>query len=117
MIPRSKDGIPEIKVPPMDPFVINKTTFIFSHPLVQGKAVLRNVKTHGLSKVTTKSVDYKRKGDQVTINVKAFIPELFVEGMYKSKIKINTVNIASKGLFNATFSELMEEYKIINYNY
>ncbi|XP_065358460.1 uncharacterized protein LOC135952445 [Calliphora vicina] len=106
MIPRSKDGIPEINVPPMDPFVINKTSYIFSHPIVQGKVSVRNLKLHGLSKVITKSLDYKREGDQVTLKVKSHIPEMFVEGMYRAKIKVNAANISSKGPFNVTMTNI-----------
>ncbi|XP_037808919.1 uncharacterized protein LOC119601810 [Lucilia sericata] len=106
MIPRSKDGIPEINVPPMDPFVINRTSYIFSHPIVQGKVAVRNLKIHGLSKVITKSLDFKREGSQVNFKVKSFIPEMFAEGMYKAKIKLNAANISSKGPFNVTLTNI-----------
>lgn len=96
----------------MDPFYINKTTFIFTHPLVQGKVQARNILIHGLSKVVTKSLEFKREGNLATLNLKAYIPDMFVEGMYRTKVKINNANIASKGPFNASFSKYIFKINI-----
>ncbi|KAM7352964.1 circadian clock-controlled protein daywake-like [Cochliomyia hominivorax] len=106
MIPRSKNGIPELNIPAMDPFVVNKTTYIFSHPLVQGKVSVRNAKIYGFSKMKTTNLDYKRQGDKMFVKVKSHVPDLYVEGMYKAKIKVNNANIASRGSFNVTFDDI-----------
>lgn len=105
MIPRSKDGIPELNVPPMDPFVINRTSYIFSHPIFDGKLSVRNMKIHGLSKITTSQVNYKREGKRSSMTAQSFVPKMFVEGTYKAKIRINTANISSRGPFNVTLSK------------
>lgn len=104
MIPRAKNGIPELNIPPMDPLVVNRTSYVFSHPIFEGKLSVRNMKIHGFSKVKTSQVKYKHEGKRSSLTAQSFIPKIFVEGMYKAKVRISTANISSRGPFNVTLS-------------
>ncbi|KAM7351304.1 uncharacterized protein ACRADG_004217 [Cochliomyia hominivorax] len=106
MIPRAKNGIPEINVPPMDPLEIEKTSYEFTNNIIRGKVALRNLKIKGLSNTQVKGVDFKKDGDNIKLEVKSNTPKLHIEGRYKAEVLINNAKMNSKGTFNLTMSDI-----------
>lgn len=107
MIPRAKNGIPELNIPPMDPLEIDKTSYEFTNNIIQGKVALRNLKITGLSNAVVNDVNFKREGDKFKLEVKSKTPKIFIEGRYKAEVTINNSKMNSKGLFNLTMSEFL----------
>ncbi|XP_065356923.1 protein takeout-like [Calliphora vicina] len=106
MIPRAKNGIPELNIPPMDPLEVDKTNYEFANSIIQGKVALRNLKINGLSDTIINSVDFKKDGDNIKMEVKSLTPKLFIEGKYKAEVKINDARMNSKGVFNLTMTDI-----------
>ncbi|CAD6997909.1 unnamed protein product [Ceratitis capitata] len=81
-MPRLKDGIKELNIPPMDPFIIERNNIEIRSSFVQGRAQIRNVRVFGISEGNVQ------------------------KGNYKADMTLNEVKMTPKGYFNVTMSDL-----------
>ena len=115
MLPKAKVGIPELNLPPMDPFVVDKANYQFTTNSLQGKVGVRNLKIVGLSDTTFESIDFKKNGDNITYQMKTKTPKIVIDGKYKAEININDNKMNAKGDFNVTMSKYSKlSARIIN---
>lgn len=105
MIKRSKDGVPELNIRPIDPLIQEKSNLQFENNFVQGKMALRNVRIVGLSKSTVDKTEFERNGDKVKFTTYTRTPKLQVDGSYKAEVFVNNNKMSSKGIFNVTISK------------
>ncbi|XP_075149769.1 protein takeout-like [Haematobia irritans] len=106
MIKRSKGGVPELNIPPIDPFVQDKITMQFENNFIQGRVTGRNIRAVGISKAIVEKVDFKKDGNTITFNTVNRLPKLRVDGQYKSDVVFNNNKLSAKGSFNATMSDI-----------
>lgn len=105
--PRLKDGIKELNIPPMDPFIIERNNFEVRSSFAQGRVQVRNVRIFGISEGTVRKVDYRMDGDKVHMGLATQMPRLYIEGNYKADMMINELKMTPKGYFNVTMSDLV----------
>lgn len=105
MIKRSKDGVPELNIRPIDPLIQDKSNLQFENGFVQGKISLRDVKVVGLSNTVVDKADFVKDGNNVKLTTYSKTPRLEVEGSYKADVFINNNKMSSKGNFNVNISK------------
>ncbi|XP_030377198.1 uncharacterized protein LOC115626085 [Scaptodrosophila lebanonensis] len=106
MTPRLKDGNPELKQLPYEPFVLNRTTFQYSNGPVNGRITVRNAKIHGFANNKVKDVDLKVDGDKIKVRLVSFLPKINIVGSYKADMQVNSLHLKPKGDFNLTLSDV-----------
>ncbi|XP_037959592.1 uncharacterized protein LOC119688965 [Teleopsis dalmanni] len=106
MVPLTKNGIKELNIPPLDPFVIEKSNYQYSNGAVQGRITVRNVRVHGMSNAVVENVDFRLNGDKLDVDFIAKVPNMAVEGTYKAEMKINDVKMTPKGVFNVSMTDI-----------
>lgn len=110
MLKISKNGIPELNIMPVDPFVVRKATVQFENSLVQGKASVKNMKVIGLDNAVIEDSDFKINGKLTQYKGVIRLPYLKVEGSYKANIFINNNKISSSGEFNANLTDIVAKF-------
>ncbi|XP_004534503.1 uncharacterized protein LOC101456062 [Ceratitis capitata] len=106
LMPRLKDGIKELNIPPMDPFIIERNNIEIRSSFVQGRAQIRNVRVFGISEGNVQKVDFRLDGNKVNMGLVSHMPRLYIEGNYKADMTLNEVKMTPKGYFNVTMSDL-----------
>lgn len=107
MMPRLKNGIEELSIPPLDPFVIEKSRYQYAQGPVQGRVALKNVHVYGLSGAIIEAVNFKTSKNKVNLRIITRIPSIFVEGTYKGDVKINELKFSPKGYFNVSITDVV----------
>ncbi|XP_075149768.1 uncharacterized protein LOC142223803 [Haematobia irritans] len=105
-VKRSKVGIPELNIPPIDPFVREKLSLQFENNIIKGKVSVRNFRVKGLSDVVVGDVDFQRQGKATKLKTHNHIPKLEVDGQYKADVYLNNNKMSSKGDFNAIITDI-----------
>uniref|UniRef100_A0A034WI37 Circadian clock-controlled protein n=1 Tax=Bactrocera dorsalis TaxID=27457 RepID=A0A034WI37_BACDO len=105
--PRLKDGIKELNIPPMDPFIIERNNIELRSGFATGRVQVRNVRIFGISDSVVQSVDHRMDGDKVSMGLVTQVPRLYLEGNYKADMMINEVKMTPKGYFNVTMTDLV----------
>ncbi|EDV94050.1 uncharacterized protein LOC6570070 [Drosophila grimshawi] len=106
LTPRLKNGISDLNIPPMDPFLLGKSSYNYNSGVLQGRIAMRNVVVHGLSEGIIDKVDYRLKNNHVRLEMLSHIPQMLAEGAYKADIKLNDMKITPKGTFNITLTNV-----------
>ncbi|XP_067621318.1 uncharacterized protein [Eurosta solidaginis] len=107
MIPRLKNGIKELNIPPMDPFIIARNNIEVRTGFAQGRVQVRNVRVFGISEGQVQKVDFHLNGNKVRMGLVTQMPRFYVEGNYKADMLINEVKMTPKGYFNVTMTDLL----------
>lgn len=97
--------MPEINVPVMDPFLLEKANFQLANNLLNGKIALRNLQIKGLSGVQIQEVDYQNKNNALQLKGKGSLPYLHVQGKHRANADAGTTKVTSKGEFDLTLSK------------
>ncbi|XP_001356131.2 uncharacterized protein Jhbp13 [Drosophila pseudoobscura] len=104
--PRLKDGNPELKIPPYEPFHLNRTSFQYSSGTVNGRITVRNAKIYGFAANTAKQVSIKVNGDKVKLRLVTYMPKMNIVGSYKADMQVNQLQLKPKGEFNVTLMDV-----------
>lgn len=106
LTPRLKDGNEELKIPPYEPLVLNRTSFQYSSGNVNGRITMRNAKLSGFSTNIAKEVNVKLKDGKVKLRMVTFMPKLNIAGRYKADLQVNQLQLKPKGEFNVTLTNV-----------
>ncbi|KAM8715809.1 hypothetical protein ACLKA7_002796 [Drosophila subpalustris] len=106
LTPRLKYGISDLNIPPMDPFLLGKSSYNYNSGLLQGRITMRNVQIHGLSEGIVDKATYRQKDNRVRLEVLSHVPQMLAEGSYKADIKLNDMKLTPKGTFNITLTDV-----------
>ncbi|XP_022220105.2 uncharacterized protein LOC111072497 [Drosophila obscura] len=106
MTPRLKDGNPDLKIPPYEPFHLNRTSFQYSSGTVNGRITVRNAKIYGFASNTAKDVSIKVDGDKVRMRLITYMPTMKIIGSYKADMQVNQLQLKPKGEFNVTLKDV-----------
>ncbi|KAH8412435.1 hypothetical protein KR009_002017 [Drosophila setifemur] len=106
LTPRLKYGNPELKIPPYEPLILNRTSFQYSSGTVNGRITMRNAKLIGFGANTAKEVSVKVKGDKIKMRLVTYMPKLNIAGSYKAEMQVNQLQIKPKGEFNVTLTDV-----------
>ncbi|KAL3271593.1 hypothetical protein HHI36_022068 [Cryptolaemus montrouzieri] len=113
-LPKLKDGIPDLGVPPLDPLRISKMT-IGSGKIVQLVQNYENVDITGLSEATVNDLSFDLDKGKLVMSLSA--PLIVVKGVYTVKGKILVLDVYGTGdcsiklhKLTGTFSMDLETY-------
>ncbi|KAH8381123.1 hypothetical protein KR200_002530 [Drosophila serrata] len=106
LTPRLKDGNPELKIPPYEPFNLNRTSFQYTSGNANGRITVRNAKIYGFSANKAKDVSVKVSKDKVKLRLVTYMPKLNIVGTYKADLQVNQLQLKPKGDFNVTLKDV-----------
>ncbi|KAL3279160.1 hypothetical protein HHI36_016674 [Cryptolaemus montrouzieri] len=92
-------GVPELNVPPIEPFIIPEVTLEQGSNILNFKAKLNDIVVRGLSKYKFSQFDFDVP--KLHFHCKAAIDELKLEGKYEVKGALLGAPIHGKGIFRA----------------
>lgn len=95
-------GIPELGLPVLDPMEVDMMENHYSAGDVQGRFVLRNVKTYGLAKANFLAVRPYRSDNIMNLEIDLEIPKVFIDGDCKAEGSVAHYKIGGKGYFNTS---------------
>lgn len=102
-------GYSDIGIPPLDPFLLNRTTFNFKRPGSEGRIELKSLLTIGFSQAIVEkaksNLDLSNKIFLFECDLR--IPEVQTEGNYKASILLNNQRLKPKGYMNITASKYL----------
>ncbi|XP_068150965.1 circadian clock-controlled protein daywake [Drosophila tropicalis] len=106
LIPRLQNGNPKLKIPPYEPFLLNRTSFRYESGAVKGRISVRNVKIYGFALYRAKEVSLKIKGDKIKLRLVGEMPKMNILGNYKADMQVNQLQLKPKGDFNVTLFDV-----------
>ncbi|BES97645.1 Haemolymph juvenile hormone Hypothetical protein protein (JHBP) [Nesidiocoris tenuis] len=107
--PQLVKGIPKIRIPPADPFVIPELNVNRDQPNLKIKAKLKNIVAKGGSNFKISKL--KTDLDKMTAEVSLQIPHLQVTCDYDVDGRLLVVPLIGKGIFKGNFTNIVAEAK------
>lgn len=104
--PLLKDGIPEMHIPPIEPFKVQTVTFDTGRTF---KATFENISVHGLSSFKLKDVKFDY--DQKTLELDLEFFDVWADSNYKIKGKLIVLDLDGTGLANGSVSKCFNYLK------
>ncbi|XP_049774147.1 protein takeout-like [Schistocerca cancellata] len=112
-IRKAKDGISELGVPPLEPFVVREMLVEYRQGDVAGKMLIKNSRTHGLTDVIVGDVRANLDdGGLFRMEVDVGFQQLFLEGDYKAQGKIIVFPINGKGVYNISMADVTATWNV-----
>jgi len=96
MLPRLKNGMAELNIPPLEPFQINNTKVSFRRGEdMFGQLQIRHSTVHGITRAVVKDVKTNFTGKHLETIGEVFFPKIFAEGSYKGEGHFRNFKISS----------------------
>ncbi|CRL01376.1 CLUMA_CG014221, isoform A [Clunio marinus] len=112
-LPTLRDGIENIGIQSMDPFIYEKLSFnIQNNNLLMGKVDVKDVLNYGFSSGVIQSLESNITDEEMSINGKVFFPKMFVSGKYESNVAFNAFRFVSRGQYNVTMKDITAKWNI-----
>ncbi|KAH8403280.1 hypothetical protein KR222_009685, partial [Zaprionus bogoriensis] len=105
LIPRLRNGLPELSIPPYDPFVMDRLSFQYESGAAKGRISVRDLKIYGFANQKVQQADVQVKGDKVKLRLSTHVPHMNIMGDYKAEMTINMLQLKPKGKFNITIND------------
>lgn len=94
-----------LKIPPLDPLVLNRTQFEYNRGPMHGKLSVRSAIVHGLALTEIRSVRTDISDAGMELDLEVFYPRVQIDGGYRAEGQFNGYRMNARGNFNVTFSE------------
>ncbi|KAJ6649233.1 hypothetical protein Bhyg_04467 [Pseudolycoriella hygida] len=111
MLPKLKNGMAYLNIPPLDPYTINDTTIEYKRGDIYAVLTLKTATFHGMSEAEIREVRTKIDDYGMSTEVDVFMPHLSAEGMYKANGRFNSLKINAKGAFNMKLKDTATTHK------
>ncbi|XP_015188469.1 PREDICTED: uncharacterized protein LOC107072782 isoform X2 [Polistes dominula] len=110
---RMRYGIPELDIPPLEPFHLDEVRFDTDNPQIGNvSAVVNDLTIYGLSSFLIESAKLSLIGPTISVNL--LFPELYATGNYNvSGILGNMFTLFGSGPFNATIYEFRLKVTVV----
>lgn len=92
MISKLKNGIPDLNIPAIDPFVIEKAKYQIKSDDFQLRVVLKNMVILGSSLTDIQDVKFEKNGHILSLHTHSYIPSMNVTGSYKAEMIVAEAN-------------------------
>ncbi|XP_013099822.1 uncharacterized protein LOC106082059 [Stomoxys calcitrans] len=95
----------------LDPFYINRTSFLYNGGPLNGRITVGYTHVYGLTSMKFRKVIFKRSsvGNSFKIRLSTIIPKVLAKGSYKADLKLNSVAVRPSGEMNITLYGLAVE--------
>ncbi|XP_043274341.1 uncharacterized protein [Venturia canescens] len=106
-------GIPELGVPSLEPFVVEFQSGNYKVGEVSGQIVTKNIRSYGLAKTRFLSVkpQHDTKG-RFSLEIDSEMSKVFVEGDYKAEGAVGSFRVGGKGHFNISMEDVRSVWEI-----
>ncbi|PSN55184.1 hypothetical protein C0J52_00607 [Blattella germanica] len=106
LLPKFVEGVPELDLPPLDPFAFDMDEIRVRQGNLHGGATLRNstAEGNGAMRFTQVRANLRNPG-RFEMDIDFHHPTLFVEGEYDVEGRLVMFNLNGSGVFNASMSE------------
>lgn len=90
-------GVPELDMPPLDPFVFKNHTAVYESGQLRGQMTAIDVRTYGLAKANFLSVKSEMNDDFFRLDIDVEIPKVLLEGNYIADGNLGSFKVGGKG--------------------
>ncbi|KAF2892624.1 hypothetical protein ILUMI_13551 [Ignelater luminosus] len=108
--PHLKDGIPELEVPPLEPFLLDSVELQSGTDAARIGATLSNLKIWGATSFVIEEL--KPNLDKNIFRLKVLIPQLQMQGHYKTDTRVLFLNLRGEGPIYVNISNYHFECKL-----
>lgn len=104
---RLEDGIPELSIPPLDPFVIEKYTLEIIDDLGGGHLNVNDLVIHGISKTDAEKINLEVDGNHMKLQLSSKSPSIQAQGNLRGELTAEGVELEPDGDFSGTLTDLV----------
>lgn len=106
------NGIQELGVPPIDPYLQKEQRFDYKNNQIQAKMVAKDMLVSGLKKATVRDARLRADEESFHLEVDMFSPNILITGKYEGNGGYNSLNISAHGTFVTNMSDLVYTWKM-----
>ncbi|XP_076644794.1 circadian clock-controlled protein daywake [Halictus rubicundus] len=110
--PTFLEGIPELDMPVLDPYLIDNHVTTYDSGLLRGNLNASNVRTYGFKKSHFLSVKPELINDLFHLEVDMEVPKMLIEGEYEAEGSLGSFQIGGTGFFNFTVEDIQANWNI-----
>ncbi|XP_045781034.1 circadian clock-controlled protein daywake-like [Maniola jurtina] len=106
------NGIKDLEVPPVDPYVQKKLLLEYKNNQVQVKMNNRDIHVIGLKSSTVRDARLRADEDSFHLEVDMYTPAVSMTGKYEGGGSYNALNITARGTYQADMTDLVYTWKL-----
>ncbi|KAG7200235.1 hypothetical protein KM043_017712 [Ampulex compressa] len=99
-------GIPELDLPPLDPYFVATSDGTYDEGQLRGKISVKNVNTYGMAKSRFLAVRAHHTDDHFHLEVDLEWDKLFMDGDYKANAQLGSFRLGGQGYFNISMEDV-----------
>ncbi|KAJ8735517.1 hypothetical protein PYW07_007137 [Mythimna separata] len=105
-------GIPELGVPPIDPYLQKEFRVEYKNNQILAKMILKNIYVEGLKEAKVHDARLRADDDKFHLEVDLTSPMVAVKAQYYGEGQFNSLKIVAYGDFNTTMTDLVYTWKL-----
>nr|QGN03643.1 putative odorant binding protein 9 [Conopomorpha sinensis] len=106
------DGVPELGVPPIDPYHQEEIKVDYKNNQIVAKMVMKNVYVYGMKNAKIHDARLKADEDRFHLEIDLTSPKIVVTGDYHGEGRFNAYKVNATGQFNTTMHDLVYTWKL-----
>ncbi|GAB1869781.1 Circadian clock-controlled protein [Camponotus japonicus] len=105
-------GIPELDVPPLDPYFLEYQNTVYETGDLRADITVKNVNIYGLAKINFLAVRPHHSDDSFHLEVDLELPKMLIEGNFKAEGAYGVLTIGGEGFFNISLEDIKDTWSI-----
>lgn len=107
------DGINEIGIPSLDPYVQKELKLEYKNNQIQAKMINKNIRVLGLKDSTVRDVRLRAEDDSFHLEIDMYTPAVTVSGDYKGSGSFNDLTfVNAQGMYITNMTDLVYTWKL-----
>uniref|UniRef100_T1GDT3 Uncharacterized protein n=1 Tax=Megaselia scalaris TaxID=36166 RepID=T1GDT3_MEGSC len=106
-----KDGFPELNIPAIDPFIIEKAKYQIKSDDFQIRVVLKNMVVLGSSQTNIQDVNFEKSNNLIFMKTHSEIPSMNVTGSYKAEMTVSETTSYYGGNFRVELYDIVSVHE------
>ncbi|CAH2238204.1 jg11486 [Pararge aegeria aegeria] len=106
------DGIKDLGVPPVDPYVQKELRLEYKNNQVQVKMNNKDIRVEGLKHSTVRDARLRADEDSFHLEIDMYSPAVSMSGKYEGGGSYNALNITARGTYQTNMTDLVYTWKL-----
>lgn len=104
--PTFVQGLPELDMPPLDPYYVDHHSAEYNSGSMRGKMSATDIRTYGIAKARFLSVKPELTDDFFRLDIDLDLPKILIEGDYNADGSVGNFKIGGTGSFNVSLDDV-----------
>lgn len=106
-------GIPELDLPTLDPYFIEKERTVYEGSDMTTDITISNVNAYGLAKMNFLAIRTERSDNFFKLEVDMTLPKALIEGNYIAEGSFGAMKFGGNGYFNITMEDISGTFSLV----